>query len=49
MDTKSAKQYNAGHRKRLKQKFLSSGFDGWCDYESFRYDYLFRSKYWGFF
>ncbi len=33
MDTKSAKQYNAGHRKRLKQKFLSSGFDGWCDYE----------------
>lgn len=45
MEENEIKKYNAGHRERVKEKFLKTNFDGWHDYEILEFALFFVLPY----
>ncbi len=45
MEKNEIKKYSAGHRERVKEKFLKTNFDGWHDYEILEFALFFVLPY----
>lgn len=45
MEENEIKKYSAGHRERVKEKFLKTNFDGWQDYEILEFALFFVLPY----
>ncbi len=45
MEENEIKKYTAGHRERLKEKFLKTNFDGWHEYEILEFALFFVLPY----